>query len=86
MFDPEFIVLSPPLKVTAPAYCWLPEEVTFAPRLDVPVTLKVVRPVATPSKSKPPVTVRALEPPVTVLRFIVPPCKFTPVLKVVVPE
>ena len=50
--------------------------VTLAPRLEVDDTSKVVKPVAAPSRSKLPVTVKALLPPARVdTKFTVEPVR-----------
>ena len=48
----------------------------MAPKLDVPETLKVDKPVAAPSRSRLPVTVKALVPPAKVdTKFTVEPVR-----------
>ena len=52
------------------------DVVTSAPKLEVPDTSKVLRPVAAPSKSRLPVTVKALVPPAKVdTKFTVEPVR-----------
>ena len=52
------------------------EVVTLAPKLDVPDTSKVLRPVAASSRSRLPVTVKALVPPAKVdTKFTVEPVR-----------
>ena len=65
--------------------------VTFAPKLEVPDTEVEAKPVAAPSRSRLPVTVRAFDPPAKVLaNCVLPvmvdePVRVTGPLKVMVP-